>query len=309
MQTTSILSSKSIVKSAALALVLTGLGTAGILSGAATPRAAHAADRPGTPIDVMIASNAPWQITVSWVPTASEDACIEFQITQNGQPVDLHAGCVDRSSDTSRLLGERQSTSFNSLDYNSTYCFQVRARDWNDGDPGSGYVSEVWSNPVCAEPMMPSFGTGTPAQAAPDKPARPTIKTAFPNGETQATLTWSGEGRDGDISYKLADWYTVQYKEGDGTWITPSPQMPALQAMLYVHTPPPSARSPLGIYTYRICAGNAAGISCSDEVLTDSYLVLVGPAPIRPDASKFVIATPPPPPHGSITIIPPPMPH
>ena len=302
MNTTHLLSGKTLLQGAAVAVVLAGFATAG---GVGAPRAAHAADRPGTPIDVTVASNAPWELTVSWLPTASEDACIEFQSTQNGQPVDLHAGCVDRSSDTSRLLGERQSKTFTGLDYNSTYCFQVRARDWNDGDPQSGYVSELWSAQVCAEPLTPSFGGGTPAPTAPAKPAKPMISTTFPNGETQATLTWSGEGHSGDITYTLADWYTVQYKDGDGTWVTPSPQMPALPSMLYVHTPPPSARGNFDIYTYRICAGNSAGITCSDDVHTESGLTLSS-AQIDPSLLKTIPAPAPtpPPPHPGLQIDP-----
>jgi hypothetical protein len=106
-----------------------------------------AADRPGTPINVTAiaqaatASRAP-SVRVLWTNTATEDVCVEFYTTLNGSPTDLGAGCVNHGLSSSDYV-------FEGLQPQATYCFQVRAREWNGGDPQDGLVSNDWSAPAC----------------------------------------------------------------------------------------------------------------------------------------------------------------
>jgi hypothetical protein len=122
----------------------------------------HAADRPGTPTSVRAwAQDAtaarPPSIRVQWANTATEDVCFEFNVTQNGAPANLGAGCVNHGLGSSDYV-------FEALQPETTYCFQVRARDWNGGDPQDGLVSDRWSAAACAT---------TDALPTPAKPSQP----------------------------------------------------------------------------------------------------------------------------------------
>lgn len=147
--------------SALAAAIIFGL----LMSGIAPVRAA---DRPGTPTNVTATaqdptSSRPPSTRVSWTNTATEDVCFEFYSTQNGSPLDLGAGCVDHGMASSDYV-------FEGLQPLTTYCFQVRARDWNGGDPQDGLVSNDWSAPACA--------TTVAAYVAPPSVASSTIESS-----------------------------------------------------------------------------------------------------------------------------------
>lgn len=265
----------TILRGATAALLLAGFGAATVISGGLHAPAASACgifgcDRPGTPMNVDATSNQPGQITFSWLPTASEEVCNEFQETENGQPVDLHAGCPYGGSGRDRLTNERQSFTFSGLDYGANYCMQVRARDWNGGDPGSGYVSDQWSAWACTSPQYPSFGPATPPQA-PSTPAAPKLTVSSTPRGSVVTISWSGGKWQGDIFARNADWYDVQ-RLIDGSWKTVAPHIDDDNAaMSYLDTNAGNV-SLLHPVTYRICAANSAGETCSAPATTPNLV-------------------------------------
>jgi hypothetical protein len=285
----------TILRGATAALLLAGFGTATLLSGGLRAPAASACgifgcDRPGTPMNVAAESDQSGAITFSWLPTAGEEVCNEFQETENGQPVDLHAGCPYGGSGRDRLTNERQSFTFTGLDYGATYCMQVRARDWNGGDPGSGYVSEQWSAWACADVQYPSFGPVAGPQA-PSTPAAPNLHVGTTPRGTQVTVSWSGGKWQGDIYMAFADWYDVQ-RLINGAWKTIDSHAPddsATMGYLDTNAGNVSLTNPV---TYRVCAGNSAGEVCSAPATTPR---LDSVAAINADASAVATA-------GTITV-------
>jgi hypothetical protein len=157
--------------SAALAVAAV-LAAAGLTGHGAMPASAcglFGCDRPGTPDNLSTLVNVgPQQsITVFWTNTASESTCVEFATTKDGGAVDLGTGCLRDGS------GPAAAHEFDNLQRQAQYCFQVRARDWNNGDPQDGLVSDQWSAPVCA--------TIGPAPTQPSKPVSPTSEPVEPN--------------------------------------------------------------------------------------------------------------------------------
>jgi hypothetical protein len=177
--------SRFILATSAAALAAVTITAAGFLGHGTSP--AHASDRPGTPSNVTTMVNAgPLQaITVFWNNTAHESTCVEFSTTKDGQPVDLGAGCV-RDSFLGAAPVEHE---FDHLGAGSNYCFQLRARQGNNGDPQDGLVSEQWSAPVCATIPLP--------------PPSPTLKTTsgviaststLGSAESHVSVASSGSG-------------------------------------------------------------------------------------------------------------------
>jgi len=157
--------------SAALAIAAV-LGAAALAGHGAMPASAcglFGCDRPGTPnnVSTMVNVGPQQSITVFWNNTASESTCVEFSTTKDGAPVDLGAGCLREGS------GPAIEHEFDNLQREVQYCFQVRARDWNNGDPQDGLVSDQWSAPACA--------TIEAAPSQPSKPVSPTVEPVEPN--------------------------------------------------------------------------------------------------------------------------------
>lgn len=229
-------------------------------------------DRPGTPTNAQAVAGTNGDIMVSWVKTATEETCAEFQITENGQSADLGTGCVYDGG----LSGPGQTVQrdFGSLQPAQTYCFQVRARDWNNGDPQDGYVSDLWSAQACAVASYPSLGAQT--ATAPQQPGAPTLEVASGQnsylGVTRVTITWQGSIRSGEVSSKNGDWYVVERLDS-GNWDTITGHLPnSGGTMTYTDTPPASALRLGHGYGYRVCAGNTAGLTCSTEVDTSTNI-------------------------------------
>jgi hypothetical protein len=175
------------------AATLAGLAlvAASTLSGS---RIALAADRPGTPNNVWALAQEPTatrapSIRVHWNNTATEDVCFEFYSTINGSPVDLNAGCVDHGNASDEYV-------FEGLQPQASYCFQVRARDWNNGDPQGGYVSDAWSAPACA---------ATDKLPTPPRPVNPPASATIGD---HAVLT-GGEGQPAYVSSSASGFQTA----------------------------------------------------------------------------------------------------
>jgi hypothetical protein len=153
-------STRAIASGALAAVAL--LAAAGLSGHGVAP--AHAANRPGTPTGVRAwaqdpTATRPPSIRVQWTNTATEGVCFEFNVTLNGAPTNLDAGCVNHGLGASDYV-------FENLQPDATYCFQVRARDWNGGDPQDGLVSDLWSAAACATtaqdvPPAPLFHPGS----------------------------------------------------------------------------------------------------------------------------------------------------
>jgi hypothetical protein len=174
--------SRTLLTTSAAALAAVTITAAGLVGHGATP--AHASDRPGTPNNVTTVVNAGslQSITVFWNNTAHESTCVEFSTTKDGQPVDLGAGCV-RDSFLGAAPVEHE---FDHLVAGSNYCFQLRARQWNNGDPQDGLVSDQWSAPACATiPLPPPAKTNSGAIAS---------ASALSGAESHVSVASSGNG-------------------------------------------------------------------------------------------------------------------
>jgi hypothetical protein len=132
----------------------------------------------------MVNAGPQQAITVFWNNTAHESTCVEFSTTKDGQPVDLGAGCV-RDNFLGAAPVEHE---FDHLDRGSNYCFQLRARDWNNGDSQNGLVSDQWSAPVCATIPPP------PAPPAPKTNSGVIASTSLSGAESQVTIGSTGNG-------------------------------------------------------------------------------------------------------------------
>jgi hypothetical protein len=278
-------------KRGATALLLAaGIGTALLFSQGLGAPAAHACgifgcDRPATPAALQASSDDPGSLTLSWLPTANEEVCYEFIGTENGANVDLtshephsyvtplrthtadygrHTGCVYGGAAEDRLIGERQQYIFTGLDYGATYCVQMRARDWNDGDPQSGYVSADWSDASCATTLYPSlFPSVTPPVGT---PATPSGLTVVSRGAQYIELGWSYAA-----AANRPDAFTI-YRDGQAVGTVPSSDP------TYLFT---DAFQVVGThhYSYKVCAtfyrGDLGAIeNCSPTLTTDLTLVL-----------------------------------
>jgi hypothetical protein len=174
------------IRSTALAAVI----IFGLLSPGIAP--VHAADRPGTPTNVTATAQDPTSsrlpsVRVSWTNTATEDVCFEFYSTQNGSPSDLGAGCVGHGLASSDYV-------FEGLQPTTTYCFQVRARDWNGGDPQDGLVSNDWSALACATTAAAYVAPPSVASSTAESTALGLLGSAGPSvgSTTVGSLTPAG---------------------------------------------------------------------------------------------------------------------
>jgi hypothetical protein len=138
---------------ATIAAVLSAavISVAGVASHGALPVQASS-DRPATPINVTAVDHAPaGSILVSWTNTSSQEVCFEISTYKDGSPVTL-----GYPSPCQIGPGLGDSLMYEHLDAGSTYCFEVRARQWNNGNPQDGLVSDQWSNPACDTVPVPA---------------------------------------------------------------------------------------------------------------------------------------------------------
>lgn len=301
MPTRSTLPNRRSTAVSAIGLVLAAaaaIGGARILGPA--PHAAQACgafgcDRPGTPTNVQATPGSTGDILLTWTNTSSEEACTEFLTTEDGQQVDLGLGCQGGFLVAVGQQEQRDVTA--NLDPGHSYCFQARARDFNNGDPQDGNVSDQWSAAACAyAPFPPLGGQSTPAPSVPQQPDTPTVKLTSA-GPVTITLTWSAAIRDGEFMTPNGAWYVVQRLDGTNWTDVSGPilnpllaPVPGSATMTFTDTPPASARSWQTGYTYRVCAGNSAGQSCSTTVSTQRR---TSPSVVGEQAGALAMATPP----------------
>ena len=146
--------------------------------------------RPGTPTEVTAHAGGAI-IRFGFRNTASEAVVFDVELAANGQPVwphlitcepapGLHTDCEHlyigypgyfRTGRPVQLRGQSLLLS-GKFAYDTDYCYRVRARDWNNGNPGAGHVSELWSGWVCV--------TSGSIPAPPARPLPPRLKYVAP---------------------------------------------------------------------------------------------------------------------------------
>lgn len=163
-------------------------------------------------------------------------------------------GCVYGGSAEDRLTNGTQAYTFRNLDYSATYCVQMLARNWNDGDPQDGLVSDNWSSFACATVSIPSLGATT--RAKPAVPPTPSLSSEMsPRGRNEV-LSWSGCMKSGDLCMLYGDRILVQ-KAVSGSWTTLEDTADLRGPMSFV-----DRNAGDGTLQYRLCAVNDAGTTC-----------------------------------------------
>lgn len=263
-------------------LLIAAFTTAGMPSGRASACGIFGCDRPGTPNQISARAIDYRTLGLSLNNTATETVVFEFEETQQGPggarpvsvpPVHLcwYASdgygatiCNDPTQDpTPGYLGHPMDlTSDSVLQPMTRYCFRARARDWNDGDPGSGYVSEDWSAWACATtPAPPPAPAPTPAPARPATPALSLLSQA----PAAVRITWTNAD-------PAASGYVVERKHASDSWYDVVghnlPLAPLGQQMSFTDHPAPGDTD-AGLVSYRVCAFNERGEVCSDYATID----------------------------------------
>jgi hypothetical protein len=241
--------------------------------------------RPGTPKDVKLFVRDHRRIYFGFVNTAKEPVVFNFDITINGRTENIKAdnfsgnyllncGIPDEHPDSlcSRTLGRGGPITdsdthllqvySNRIPPNSRICVRVIAREWNNGDPQSGNVSEQWSAWAC--------GTTKPLPNPPATPAAPQVKYLNPVPERGLPSEVQLVGNYPSLRCKgaLAQWdsWSTLDKWVNGKWQTfeplgcrdRGPQIWPLSAETDV--PPPTDTN---LFRFRVCVANDSGSRCS----------------------------------------------
>ena len=158
-------------------LVLSNRIVAVALAAGCTAYAGDSMARPGTPNQTSVRALEAHVIELNFVNTASEQVTFDFELTKlsspaahfddpNAVPLDARKffSCIGLSNPTSSFQctqmikwqapieqnGAHLAVYGNKFDANSRYCSRVRAREWHDGHPQEGNVSDKWSAWKCA---------------------------------------------------------------------------------------------------------------------------------------------------------------
>lgn len=294
----------------------------------------NAAARPGTPINLSAWAPNAWSAYFFFTNTATEPVGFEWEVTANNRPVPLNTLDCSLHKGLSPLGGARYGgteahpaceyapvyqlqpyralkegygrklvTFSMNLTPETTYCFRVRAREWEGPNYGgfhlfgyqqwgAGMVSDLWAGWVCATTAPPP-----PPPASPSKP----ILTYFPAGTRaegtqpdQLLIEWDGRLEAPDQDFRLQQlsyspwgqprgWNTCSNSEGyvSKLWQRTGPR--SLYREVLTNVGEPSPTNPL---TYRVCSVNRFGCSCSlSESVYKNPATATGPGIVK--SGKF----------------------
>ncbi len=246
-----------------------------------------AAARPGTPTELRAWSLNAWSAYFSFKNTATESVGFEWELLANGSPIlpntlDCsfghsphwgsgtieHPACqytpqLSGAPDRSLKDYGRELVTFSTkLNPATTYCFRVRAREWEGPNRGGrglsayqqwgeGLVSELWSSWVCT-----TTAPTPPAPPAPSKPKLtyfPAVKRAEGNQPDQLVVEWDGELQAPDAGFD------IERQGGPGFGFVMKPTG-SVYRHVFSNVGEPSPQNRL---TFRICNVNRFGRSCS----------------------------------------------
>jgi hypothetical protein len=252
--------------------------------------------RPGTPTDVKLSVEDHRRVYFRFRNTAKEPVVFDFDLTINGRAADpqslnnknwyLNCGVPDEPSDPlcTRAIykgpftykgdqGEEFQIYSNRIPASSNVCMRVIAREWNNGDPQSGLVSEQWSAWAC--------GTTKPLPIPPPPPAAPQVKyfSALPERGLPSQVQLVGNYpplRCIGYPAKWTSWSTLD-KWVNGQWqrfeSPTSCWSRNWPLSAETNVPPPA---PANLFRYRVCVANDGGSRCSQPAQAYSDAAIVG---------------------------------
>jgi len=264
-----------------------------LLGVAAMPHSVLA--RPGTPVDVKLSVEDHRRIYFGFRNVAKEPVVFDFDLSINGHTADLqtaysknwflNCGSPEEPtepvckkvifhipSDPFIYVGQVLSVYSTRMPPNSRICLRVIAREWNNGNPQSGLVSDQWSAWAC--------GTTKPLPSPPGPPAAPQVKyfNALPERGLPSQVQLVGYYpplRCTNVLAKWTYWSTVD-KWVNGQWqkIEPAAWCMSRQWNFTESNVPPPA--PTNLLRYRVCVANDGGARCSPAAQAYSDAAVVG---------------------------------